>query len=136
MDNDGQNVKDILDKHKPIQETEGKAFQTDPYGNFRIIIDRKESEWVTYSGVATLKVDNKFYFGVSKYFQGTFPTECVLKVEKYDEFLEKKEKNKGFVMVKITDIATNENLDGIEIKQILDVILFKNEFIFSVKDIE
>ncbi len=71
-------------KHVPCDETYGKAFQMDDYGNFRIVVHGFTSEWVSYESIASLMLYDVQYIGVSAYYEGVLPHECVLKVEKTD----------------------------------------------------
>ncbi len=77
---------DILSRRCiPCKETENKGFQMDDFGNIRIVVGDRESEWLTYQSIAHLEIDNQYYIGISQYFAGYIPHECVLKVEKLSE---------------------------------------------------
>lgn len=69
----------------PCKETENKGFQMDDFDNIRIVVDDKKGEWSTYQSIACLKIDDKYYIGVSSYFAGCLPHECILKVEKVSD---------------------------------------------------
>lgn len=118
----------------PIPECVGKSFQIDDYGNFRIVVDDKESDWVDYQGIATLSIGEKLYIGVSDYFKGCLPTECVLKAEKRDD-IHKKE-DEGFVKVKIVDKNKNEPLDMEDIEHVLEGVFLEREFSVTVESLE
>lgn len=69
-------------RYEPIDECIGKAFQMDYYGNFRIVVHGVKSEWTDYSGIATLEYDGHKYAGVSAYYEGPLPHECVFEIIK------------------------------------------------------
>ena len=74
----------------PTPETEGKPFQVDKYGNHRIVMKGKESEWYKPKELATLKVDNKngttdVFFALANMYYGALPTGRVLKAVVVDE---------------------------------------------------
>ncbi len=71
-------------KHIPCAETDGKAFQMDDYGNFRIVVHGFPSDWVSYRSIASLMLYDVQYIGVSAYYEGVLPHECVLEVKKTD----------------------------------------------------
>ena len=69
----------------PSKETENKNFQMDDYGFIRIIVNDIKGHWSSYDSIASVKVDNIDYIGVSQYYLGYLPHECVVKVEKVSE---------------------------------------------------
>lgn len=75
----------IARKWISCKETENKGFQTDDFGNIRIVVDGKKGEWSTNQSIACLEIDGQYYIGVSSYFAGCLPHECVLKVEKVSD---------------------------------------------------
>lgn len=75
----------IMRRWIPCKETENKGFQVDDFGNIRIVVDDKKGEWSTYQSIADLEIDSQYYIGVSAYYEGKLPHECVLKVEKVSE---------------------------------------------------
>jgi hypothetical protein len=75
----------IMRRWIPCKETENKGFQMDDYGNMRIVVDGKEGNWSTYQSIASLEIDGQHYIGVSQFYAGCLPHECVLKVEKVSE---------------------------------------------------
>jgi len=143
MKKDGKNMSlygrdeiEMLDKHEPTSETEDKPFQVDNYGNFRIIVNSKESEWVSYSEVALLEHNGRNYFGVSKYFQRIFPTECVLRVDIYDPSIAKEQELlKNCIAMRIIDKSNGRPLSAKDIEKMLDVVLSKDEFDFFVGNV-
>lgn len=131
-----------LKMYVPTPDSVGKSFQMDNYGNFRIVVNGMEGEWVGNHEMATVDVGTGLYIGVLKSFKGNIPAESVLRVEKVEEgenkkadIVEKKsgKKHEDFVQVKIFDKESKRNLDVEEIEDILDSILLKREFDFVVK---
>lgn len=53
-------------------------------GSFHIEVDARVGLNTTYEGIACLTVDDKLYIGVSEYYGGILPTECVLEVSKVE----------------------------------------------------
>jgi hypothetical protein len=77
--NDG--LKD-LKKYVPAMGSAAyTGLEMDAHGNFRISVDGKKGEWTGYRGIATLKVGDMHYIGVSAYYDGNMPIEQVLKIE-------------------------------------------------------
>jgi len=71
-------------KFEPCNECIGKAFQMDDYGNFRIVVHGFASKWVSYNSIASLEYDGVKYIGVSAYYEGTIPHECIVEIKKTD----------------------------------------------------
>lgn len=118
--------------YEPVPEYRGKSFQMDARGNFRIVVKGREGLWETYEGIANIEVDGEKYIGVSDYYKGSLPTECVLKVQKVDEY-----GYHGYVRLKIADIRSNfpEILNKDDIKELLTDILQPNNYIYYLKEI-
>lgn len=53
-------------------------FQMDDEGNHRIIVDGVKSGWAGYQNVSRLEHNGKWYIGVTMYYEGHLPFECVL----------------------------------------------------------
>ncbi len=68
--------------HEPMNECHGKAFQMDDHGNFRIVVHGIKSNWTTYKGITQLEYDGHRYAGVSAYYEGELPHECVFEIIK------------------------------------------------------
>lgn len=68
--------------YEPCDDCCGKAFQMDAVGNFRIVVHGFKSSWVTYQSIAKLEYDGHTYAGVSAYYEGVLPHECVFEVIK------------------------------------------------------
>lgn len=114
----------------PTPECMEETFQMDAFGNFRIWVKGKESEWVGYERIATLDVDGEKFVGVSAYFEGYLPTECVLKVEVVDE-----DGEPNFFKCKIVDTEEDKILDCEEVEEILKDPPFDDEcYIYIVKE--
>lgn len=129
-----------LKRFVPTLETEGKDFQMDDFGNFRIVVDTNKgkimSDWALYQGITTIDTGTGLYIAVTDYFKGYLPTECVLKVTKLDEE-EKVEKagDDGFVKIKIVDKLTDDKiLNKKEIEDMLNTVLKECEFDLKVEE--
>lgn len=57
-------------------------FRFNSRGWFQIIVDGHESEWSSYDSIATLKVGDDTYLGISQYFDGNLPAEQVIKLSR------------------------------------------------------
>lgn len=114
----------------PTPECAKKAFQMDDFGNFRIVVKGKEGDWVGYERVAMLDVDGEKFIGVSKYFDGYLPTECVMKVEVVDE-----DGEPNFFKFKVVNTVEDRILDHEEVDEILRDPPFDDEdYIYTVKE--
>ena len=98
----------------PVEESVGKSFQMDNFGNFRIVVKGKESEWVGYERIATLKIEDEQFIGVSEYYKGYLPTECTLRVEVVDE-----DGDSNFLKCKIISIEDKRILDHDDVEDII-----------------
>lgn len=113
----------------PTSECMEEAFQMDAFGNFRICVKGKESEWVGYERIAILDIDGEKFIGVSAYFEGYLPTECILRVEAVDE-----EGESNFFKCKIVDTEEDIILDSDDVEEILRDPTFDDEdYIYIVK---
>ncbi len=99
-----------LGEFVPTEETEGKPFQADKYGNHRIVIKGKESRWHEKHEIATLNIDNKngtadIFFAVTDDHSGVLPIGRVLKVVTVDE-----EGDSDYHQFKIVDLVEDKIL--------------------------
>jgi len=53
-------------------------------GGFHIEVDGVASRVTIFEGIAVLKVNDRLFIGVSDYYGGLLPTECVLEVSKVE----------------------------------------------------
>lgn len=108
----------VLKEFIPVEEYKDKPFQMDGYGNFRIVLNgargKIESEWVSYQEMAIIKVDTDLFIGVSDYYKGYLPTECMLKVEEVDE-----DGEPSFYKFKVADLIEDKIMSPKEIEDIL-----------------
>jgi hypothetical protein len=68
------------------------GLEMDDFGNFRVSVEGEKSPWKIYQSIATLKKDGKQYLGVSAYYDGNLPIECVLEVKPLITIYSKKPK--------------------------------------------
>lgn len=146
-DREGREDREDIKRYKPIPEYEGKSFQMDSYGNFRIVMNtikgKIESGWVPYEGIATIDIDagmlcfvsdylgDHQFIGVSDYYKGCLPTEQILRIEKVDE-----DGESSFYKIKVTDIVEDKILGQNEILEILrDPPFDVEEYGFVVKPV-
>ncbi len=59
-------------------------FIMDCYGHIQIEVDGQKSQPASYDNIASLEKDGKTYIGVSEYYGGLLPTECVMQVTKLE----------------------------------------------------
>ena len=59
-------------------------FEMDHLGNFIIEVDGHKSNPAGYNGIASVNVAGKTYIGVSDYYGGILPTECVVEIITHD----------------------------------------------------
>lgn len=119
-----------LGEYVPTPETMDKSFQEDSYGNFRIFVEGKLSQWRKYNEIAFLKVEDRTYIGVTDFYRDFLPKGCALRVEVVDE-----DGDANFYKFKITDLIADAVLDKDDIEDILqDPILVDGEYIFNIKE--
>lgn len=56
------------------------VFQMGENGSFRIFHQGLGSEWTSYNSIATVHVGKRVFAGVTDFFDGYLPTECVFEV--------------------------------------------------------
>ena len=118
----------------PTPETEGKPFQVDKYGNHRIVMKGKESEWYKPKELATLEVVNKngivdvFIAATDYVHSGFLPTGCVLKTVLVDE-----DGDSDYYKFKFVDLVTDEVLDVDEVSSALSACTREQDYDVSVK---
>lgn len=110
-------VQKRLGEYEPTPETADRPFQVDKYGHYRITVKGKSSEWYNHYQLATLKVDDQIYIGVSSSHDGDLPKECVLKVEKVDE-----DGEANFYQFKIVDIELSPATRVLDRYDVFDII--------------
>lgn len=115
-------------RYIPMQECICEGFQTDRFGNFRTVVGDERSKWVSYQQVATLNIEDDIYIGVSKFFEGSIPTEYVLKVKKVDI-----DGDTDFHMFKVADLDQDLVLDSGQIEDLLrENETYSEDYIFYV----
>lgn len=122
-------VQKRLGEHEPTPETADRPFQVDKYGNYRITVKGKSSEWHKHYQLAALKVDDQIYIGVSRSHDGDLPKECVLRVDKVDE-----DGESNFYQFKIVDIEENKILDRYDVFDIIYDPVYGDDYNVVVKE--